>query len=51
MEKNKNECKHDNLTKEYINGMSTGDYKCLDCGAVGWGRQWPENERDHKEKE
>ena len=45
MKEKKHECSHSNLEKEYISGMATGDYKCVDCGAVGW----PENEQNRKE--
>ena len=49
MKEKKHECSHSNLEKEYISGMATGDYKCVDCGAVGWGKNWPENEQNRKE--
>ena len=44
-------CSHSNLEKEYIAGMATGDYKCVDCGAVGWGKNWPKNEQNRKDDE
>lgn len=47
--KENNECSHSNLTKEYIAGMATGDYKCVDCGATGWGKNWPEDGRKKEE--
>ncbi|WP_370556968.1 hypothetical protein [Edwardsiella tarda] len=40
----KNKCAHHNLEKEYYLGSATGDYVCVDCGEVGYGRDWPERE-------
>ncbi|MCM3141280.1 hypothetical protein [Brevibacillus sp. MER 51] len=45
----KEKCRHKNLRKEYIMGSQTGDFECLDCGRMGYGRDWPEKERAAQE--
>ncbi|MBQ4755177.1 hypothetical protein FD848_24005 [Escherichia coli] len=47
----KQKCSHSNLEKEYYLGSATGDYKCLDCGEVGFGKDWPEKERSKNDNE
>ncbi|MCX1900736.1 hypothetical protein JDV57_24290 [Escherichia coli] len=47
----KQKCSHSNLEKEYYLGSATGDYKCLDCGEVGFGKDWPEKERGKNDNE
>lgn len=39
-------CDHPQVMKEYDLGTATGDYVCTTCGEAGWGRDWPEKERD-----
>nr|QPI19819.1 putative DNA methylase [Edwardsiella ictaluri] len=46
-ESKKNKCEHNNLEKEYYLGSATGDYVCVDCGATGYGRDWPEREAEN----
>ncbi len=41
-------CKHPNLEKEYYLGADTGDWVCTICGRSGWGKDWPEKERQEE---
>jgi hypothetical protein len=33
-------CKHEELIKEYLGGMESGDYRCTSCGEARWGSSW-----------
>lgn len=37
---NKKECKHQNVGKEYLYGMQTGDLVCYDCGETFSPEMW-----------
>ena len=38
----KTTCVHSKLIQERILGAGTGDYRCISCGEIGWGSDWPE---------
>jgi hypothetical protein len=42
-------CEHHDLVQEYHLGTGTGDYVCTRCGCTGWGRDWPQKEKEEKE--
>lgn len=42
-------CGHPHVEREYHLGMQTGDYICTTCGEAGWGKNWPEVEREEQQ--
>lgn len=38
--KSNQSCKHEELVKEYLGGMDSGDYRCTSCGETRWGSSW-----------
>lgn len=43
--KDKEECLHEFLEKEYHLGAATGDYVCKKCGVSGFGSDWNKREK------